>query len=922
MKFLKVFGVKYASVVNLFLVFVFVIVLGQVYHANGESEKVGICAMAGCNCTIVAKHWVNVKCIFTDYEEVELHEGSIPADASDVSVSRCRELRIHSGAFTGGPQLKRVHVTGIHSVVAKTQAFHNISAPNPLLEVTECNRVVLESQAFKNARGTLSVSISRCKHVEIKPNAFSWLLRFSISQVPDLELSSNAFKFDAPPHGRHGPATKIMFQSVKITELPSSVFPSAAAEIRMDDVWTKVIRKDAFCALLFLGVRISNASINDIEYGAFNDKTLIHNFELIDVSLRNIKNGSFRAAFNNFTIQYSRVDSIESGAIDISAAAIAFNNNEFHLLEKKSITLKQWSKIIVDHNHFIDIAEDGIVADEIAEKTPEQQLEFSFRGNRINKAEKNSLRFASISEKSNINNATVGNNYFEKMCNCFIENYIREITGRNSSVEWIMKSSYCIAGDWLGNCLKIPQGYLEMGNFTSTICSPEDNVVCREPSEKPTSSVSPPSVGPHVYPRQNSFFDVEMSDSEQLEREKRLIVIVCVAAVFVIIAIILTSGILYMRRRGVCPKLTSGHLMNLTNSWLSPNSGMTAATSARSISRLSINEYAGLRPEMRTLNENEQNDNLQENADVLTEEGFTYTENKASQTLPEELTEEYLRELRDRLNDPDNYSQARDMIEHLYDLIKVEESCNNNNERPGSCGLNDEENTYDIIAPRIRRPRNQKPTTDMGTKVPSLEKLLPSEHSIVNRPAIAEYTEPRDLRTSDQNHLYAELPGDETVPSTSRLSQPILAATLAAARAPLPLPPDVVNDHLINNKSSCKSSNNDSCRNNNNYERQYLDLDVEHPYQEAINDKRHQSKSLFFFKALGDSLKGNKMSNNNNCKGVSLFAEYADPNDVTAHLYSELPEPQGSSTPVSKMANRPLPIKPDQENVTINLART
>lgn len=72
MKFLKVFGVKYASVVNLFLVFVFVIVLGQVYHTNGEPEKVGICAMAGCNCTIVAKHWVNVKCIFTDYEVILL----------------------------------------------------------------------------------------------------------------------------------------------------------------------------------------------------------------------------------------------------------------------------------------------------------------------------------------------------------------------------------------------------------------------------------------------------------------------------------------------------------------------------------------------------------------------------------------------------------------------------------------------------------------------------------------------------------------------------------------------------------------------------------------------------------------------------------------------------------------------------------
>lgn len=142
---------------------------------------------------------------------MELHEGTIPADASEVSVSRCRELKIHSGAFTGGTQLKRVHVTGIHSVVAKRQAFHNISSPNPLLEVSECNKVVLESHAFKNARGTLSVSISRCQHVEIKPNAFSCLLRFSIREVPTLELSSNAFQFDAPPYGRHGPATKVFY---------------------------------------------------------------------------------------------------------------------------------------------------------------------------------------------------------------------------------------------------------------------------------------------------------------------------------------------------------------------------------------------------------------------------------------------------------------------------------------------------------------------------------------------------------------------------------------------------------------------------------------------------------------------------------------------------------------------------------------
>ena len=148
---------------------------------------------------------------------MELHEGAIPADAWEVEVSHCRELRIHSGAFTGGEQLKRVYVTGIQSLVAKNQAFHNITGPNPLLEVSECNKVLLESHAFKNARGTLSVSISRCEYVEIKPNAFSWLLKMSVKHVPTLELSSNSFKFEAPPHGHHGPATKVTLRFLHVS---------------------------------------------------------------------------------------------------------------------------------------------------------------------------------------------------------------------------------------------------------------------------------------------------------------------------------------------------------------------------------------------------------------------------------------------------------------------------------------------------------------------------------------------------------------------------------------------------------------------------------------------------------------------------------------------------------------------------------
>lgn len=393
---------------------------------------------------------------------------------------------------------------------------------------------------------------------------------------------------------------------------------------------------------------------------------------------------------------------------------------------------------------------------------------------------------------------------------------------------------------------------------------------------------------------------MEISESEQLAREKRIIVVVCVVAVFIVVVVILASGILYMRRRGVCPKLISGSLINLSN-WLSSSNGMTAATSARSISRLSVHEYAGLQTETRILEMDTQTEGTEDDD----EEGdvYPYTENKATQTLPEELTEEYLRDLQERLNDPDNHSQARDMIEHLYDLIKVEESCNNNNDRQPMGDR--EENAYDVIRPRLRRPRGvPRPSVNMGTKAPSLDKLLPS--GIRTRPPITEYAQPRDQRTTDQNHLYAELPGDETVPSTSRLSQPILESLIS--RAPQPLPPDVVNDHLVGNDRPPRGLG-------------YGADDYKPPQSPKLDSNcRNQAKPMNFLKALGESILG-APSKTNNKRPNSLLCEYAEPSDATAHLYSELSEPQQTSASTSKMANRPLPTKPDQDSIAVNAAK-
>lgn len=584
---------------------------------------------------------------------------------------------------------------------------------------------------------------------------------------------------------------------------------------------------------------------------------------------------------------------VDTGAIITSAATVTFNNNEFQYLHQNSIVLHQWNRIAIDRNDFGYLESDAIKTMVGATSAP--NFEFSFTNNRIKKARPGSLRFAAISQS--VNSAHVGNNYFAETCSCKIESWMREVTGHNSSVTWMMDSSYCMLDDLLKPCFNPPEGYMAMRNYTQLICTPGNHVDCEKPSPKPEPSVSPPSVGPHIYPRQKGFFDVEMSESEQLEREKRIIVIVCVVAVFVVVVVILTSGILYMRRRGVCPKLIFGSLINLSN-WLPSNNGMTAATSARSISRLSVHEYAGLQAEIRILEMDTQMENDAEEDDP-------YTENKATQTLPEELTEEYLRDLQERLNDPDNHSQARDMIEHLYDLIKVEESCNNNNDRQPAGDR--EENAYDVIQLKIKRPRGApRPSVNIGTKAPSLEKLLPSGMHI--RPLIIDYAQPRDQRTTDQNHLYAELPGDETVPSTSRLSQPILESLIR--RAPQPLPPDVVNDHLIGNNRLPRNLG-------------YGDDDCKPPQSPKLDSscRNQTTRPMSFLKALGGAGLLSASDKMNNKRPNSLLCEYTEPSDATAHLYSELSEPQKTSASTSKMANRPLPIKPDQDSVAANAAK-
>jgi len=189
-------------------------------------------------------------------------------------------------------------------------------------------------------------------------------------------------------------------------------------------------------------------------------------------------------------------------------------------------------------------------------------------------------------------------------------------------------------------------------------------------------------------------------------------------------AVCAVSAVTWLNARGYFIKLRS---------LLTPNGGggngggagtACRTISAHSLSRMSVHEYTEL-----------QRLKLGGNVvggcggDVGAMRVIVY-QDKGTQTVPEELTHEMLQNLRDKLDDPDDYAEARGIIEHLYDLIRVEETC------CGDSGVGDgwysagggggrlDDMTSTVTTKAVvagdGRPRDVK---SVGTGAPSLDRL-------------------------------------------------------------------------------------------------------------------------------------------------------------------------------------------------------
>lgn len=436
---------------------------------------------------------------------------------------------------------------------------------------------------------------------------------------------------------------------------------------------------------------------------------------------------------------------ISEAAFNTFAAGVSLSENIFNRVRSRGFTLKETTMLTVEHNRFNILEDSAFVLPE--GEISGQMINLTFRGNSLgNTIGKGILDFSRKQIGLNLNN-----NSFDYQCQCegHTKTWMREkVNGSDSIVDLFYNTSSCQIDLRLSHCFGIPTGSYMMDNFTALACDEGGEYFCAEVVLSDNAVPDPPGV------------TADYNDS--VDRERTVLGLLLVFVSSGVVLMLFLSGFMWLRRHGYCTKarlllLPSADSVFDILSRAVVGSNTTAAPTGASLGH----DYAELQAQRPG------EDSAEEDVPL---------EDKATQTLPEELTQELLQSLREKLDDPDNYGEARDMIEHLYDLIKVEESCNQNSDFT-SLDLEDPppgvgENLYDVIQPKVRprrTPGEKKSLVSVGTRAPSPDKLLPLSLSRRKPAVLCDYAEPKD-RTL---HVYQELPTDSKDLPTVMVNRPL-----------------------------------------------------------------------------------------------------------------------------------------------------
>ncbi|CAH0703735.1 unnamed protein product [Spodoptera exigua] len=734
-------------------------------------HQIGVCNLDYCTCTPDAHpSWKIVNCTLRRDQKLDIFEGDLPETTTDLIVSGAGVLMFGANSLSRLRDARRIYITGAEIVFLRSYAASNLDVLYLHLDVENCDVLRLEEKAFANIKGPLSVTIENCDTVSTEGQAFSWLLNMNITNVGSLQLGPGSFTLDptASNVGEHGPGMSIRMKNISLPAIPAQTFGSSAAEIVLENVKINEIFAGAFSANTYNIVMALNSSVQNIDEDAFSQRSLINNLYFFGCKIQQIASRAVQSAVGNLNISYTIIENMNTGAINITVASVVIRDTEFNQLMERSIELSSWNNLQMERNSFDELVPNAIVAlDTLTHEQSGHRL--TFIENEVETAHPNSLKFIGQATANGAYTVVYKDNYYGKTCYCNISNWLDEVLGTESS-EPYKSESHCTVDEFLARCFNEPEQNILFDKFLDGICKQDSLTFHCESYMRKADGTSTEIKNPR-FPHKNK------QDQIISERDKKVIGIVIVTCLGCVVIVMIISFVRWMRRKGYC--------INVKNLLISSNSScgtfcerictcgvVTGLDNARSISRLSVNEYS----ERHCLNEPTRvQDIIQES--TLQDE-IVPTEDKTTQTLPEELTKELLENLKERLENPENYVEARETIEHLYVLTKLEE--NRNAMVPKL--INVEENIYELpfqnTTPFIGK--NKKQMVSIGTRTPSLDKLLPLSPYNRQTALVHEYFEPKDLAV----HLYAEIANNEKEKRTLLGNMPDVVAEQAVPRGP------------------------------------------------------------------------------------------------------------------------------------------
>ncbi|KAL0280279.1 UNVERIFIED_CONTAM: hypothetical protein PYX00_001619 [Menopon gallinae] len=727
-----------------------------------------LCGKQECDCESRKR---TVSCRFRADEVLDLGYGSLSPQVHHFDISNLTELRILPGAFLHNANLLSIVLKDISNITVGKDVFRSIkNRPHFNIDVTNCDELTLHEHSFSNVGSPLRMTIENCSGVKMKKSAFPSTLFLRVYNVSNLEMESYTFYVERRTDTARTTAD-MAFDHVTVKIVPSWSFRLSGARISFVNSVIDIIDKEAFRAIQLESVHFRRTTISRFESEAFSGQTSVKEVEFDNVNVQYVA-GQALSATTNFTIRDSSINEISNGAFNVSTAFLRLTGNAFRKLGRHAFAVQSWNSIVIDRNEFESLKQDTFLTP--FSKVENITNEFVFSDNVVNATEVKALSFVPNDPELEV---IIRNNTFQEPCHCHLESWILTL----SSDKWknFYDTSKCRIGEF-GSCYDLEGDYMDMWNYTAVVCGAAPNPDCemRRVGDSDSSA------------------ELDLKDTE-----KTILGVIFIGVASSVVIMLFALSVLWMRQKGVFAAMRR----YVTPSgpcclWLCNSSNLVTSSS---ISRINIHEYAEIQYQMTE----QQKQTILTMSGVAEDEVIVICEDKATQTLPEELTQELLQTLREKLDDPENYNEARNMIEHLYDLIKVEESCNNNNvSRRTSTILDDEDEEeeeeieegdkiYDVIAkkPRKRSKKVRKTVTanvkSTGTRAPSPDKLSPVAFNLPRATVVTEYAEPRDRKSNE----YCELPGsrDAVIPDVLAVPQqgtPHLYAVPFGRMANRPLP--------------------------------------------------------------------------------------------------------------------------------------